>query len=277
MTARGRKAEVCRALATRQDRPAPPGDRRLTVVIPAFGEADRIAASVERVRRDLADHLEPQDLEVVVVDDGSDDGTAAAARTSSADHVLELPANRGKGGAVAAGVMVARGRTIAFTDADLAYAPVQIIRLLEAVEAGWDMVVGNRYHHETTTVVAARRLRDVGGRVINIATRLVLVGGHQDTQCGLKAFRSDVALLLFEHTTVAGFAFDIELLFLAERYGLSLTEVPVDVENSDSSTVRVAQDAIRLLIDLVRIRRNARQGRYELAPGELDQLSATGE
>lgn len=277
MSARRRKAEIRSALATRRDRPAPPGDRRLTVVIPAFGEADRIAESVERVRRELADHIQPHDLEIVVVDDGSDDGTAAAARTSSADQVLELPANRGKGGAVTAGVMVANGRTIAFTDADLAYAPVQILRLIEAVEAGWDVVVGNRHHHETTTVVAARRLRDAGGRVINAATRLVLVGGHADTQCGLKAFRSDVAQLLFEHTTIDGFAFDIELFYLAERYGLSLTEVPVDVENSDSSTVQVARDAVRLLVDLVRIRRNARQGRYSLAPGELDQLSAAGE
>ena len=272
-----RKAAIRRALATRQARPTPPGTRRLTVVIPAYGEAERIADSVERVRRELADHIEAHDLEIVVVDDGSDDGTAAAARRSSADQVIELPRNRGKGGAVAAGVAVANGRAVAFTDADLAYAPVQILRLLESVEAGWDMVVGSRHHHQTTTVVAARRLRDIGGRVINAATRLVLVGGHDDTQCGLKAFRSDVAALLFEHTTIDGFAFDIELFFLAERYGLSVTEVPVDVENSDSSTVRVAQDAVRLLADLVRIRRNDRQGRYEPAPGGLDRLTATGE
>ena len=272
-----RKANVRRALDTRQGRPTPPGDHRLTVVIPAFGEADRIVASVERVRQELADHLEPHELEIVVVDDGSDDGTAAAARRSSADQVLELPVNRGKGAAVAAGVAAANGRTIAFTDADLAYAPAQMLRLLEAVEGGWDMVVGNRHHHRTNTVVAARRLRDAGGRAINAATRLVLVGGHEDTQCGLKAFRSDVAALVFDHITVDGFAFDIELFFLAERYGLSVTEVPVDVENSDSSTVRVARDAVRLLADLVRIRRNAARGRYDLAPGELDQLSATGE
>ncbi|MEO6988235.1 MAG: glycosyltransferase [Aquihabitans sp.] len=274
---RTRSAEIRRSLATRRARPTPPGDRRLTVVIPAFREADRIAASVERVRRDLADSIEGHDLEIVVVDDGSDDGTADAARASTADQVLELPTNRGKGAAVAAGVAVANGRTIAFTDADLAYAPVQILRLLDAVESGWDVVVGSRHHHQTTTVVAARRLRDAGGRVINAATRLVLVGGHDDTQCGLKAFRSDVATVLFDHIITDGFAFDIELFFLAERYGLSLTEVPVDVENSDSSTVRVARDAVRLLVDLVRIRRGARRGVYDLVPGELDRLSAAGE
>lgn len=276
MTANHRD-EVRQALATRHARPTPPGDRRLTVVIPAFGEADRIAVSVERVRHELGAHVEPADLEIVVVDDGSTDGTAAAARASSADQVLALSANRGKGGAVAAGVAMANGRTIAFTDADLAYAPAQIWRLLEAVESGWDMVVGNRHHRETTTVVAARRLRDIGGRAINASTRLVLVGGHKDTQCGLKAFRSDVASLLFDQTTIDGFAFDIELFFLAERYGLSVAEVPVDVENSDSSTVRVARDALHLLADLGRIHRNASKGRYDLAPGVLDQLSATDE
>lgn len=276
MTAQ-RRVEVRENLATRRSRPTPPGDRRLTVVIPAFGEARRIASSVERVRRELADHMAAHDLEIVVVDDGSTDGTAAAARASSADQVLALAANRGKGGAVAAGVAMANGRAIAFTDADLAYAPAQIVRLLEAVEEGWDMVVGNRHHRDTTTVVAAPRLRDVGGRAINAATKLVLVGGHQDTQCGLKAFRSDVAALLFDRTTIDGFAFDIELFFLAERYGLSVAEVPVEVENSVSSTVRVARDAMHLLADLGRIRWNASQGRYDLEPGALDQRTTTGE
>ena len=137
----------------------------------------------------------------------------------------------------------------------------------------WDVVVGNRHHADTTTVVAPTPLRAAGHRVINAATRAVLAGGYGDTQCGLKAFRSDVAGVLFGHASVDGFAFDIELLVMVERYGFSLTEVPVEVENSELSTVKVARDSARLLVDLARLRLRVRRGAYDLAPGELDALA----
>ena len=171
-----------------------------------------------------------------------------------------------------AGVLASRGRAVAFTDADLAYAPAQIARLLHEVEAGCDVVVGNRYHPDTTTVVPPGRLREVGSRAINLATRSVLVGRFDDTQCGLKAFRSDAARLLFGHGLIDGFAFDVELLHLMERYGLSYREVPVEVENSPVSTVHVVADAARLLADLARIRRASKQGRYDLTLDEQRSL-----
>ena len=177
-----------------------------------------------------------------------------------------MPANRGKGGAVRAGMLAARGRTIAFTDADLAYSPDQILNLLVEVERGWDMVVGSRRHTGTTTLVKARRLREIGGRVINVLTTTLLLGQYRDTQCGLKAFRSDCARLLFGQTRIDGFAFDIELFHLVERYELSVLEVPVRVENSERSTVKVARDAIRLTRDLIRVRRWAKQGVYAEYP-----------
>jgi glycosyltransferase involved in cell wall biosynthesis len=242
-------------------------------VIPAFREAERIGSSVGRIRSELGPLVGADQLEIVVVDDGSGDGTAEEARRAGADQVLVQPENRGKGAAVRAGMMAATGRTRAFTDADLAYAPAQVARLLHAVEDGWDVVVGNRHHVDTTTVVEARWLREAGHRVINGATRAVLAGGHQDTQCGLKAFRSDVAGLVFGRSRVDGFAFDVELFMLAERYGLSLTEVPVEVENSDLSTVKVARDSVRLVIDLGRIRLAMASGAYDLAPGELERLA----
>ena len=272
MSRRSRTELVRRQLATRHDRPAAPGSVRLTVVLPAFGEAERIGSTVERVRRELGPLVGAGELEVVVVDDGSTDGTAAAARAAGADRVLAQTTNRGKGAAVRAGVLVAKGRTVAFTDADLAYAPAQLANLLGEVEDGWDVVVGSRHHDETTTVVRARWLREAGGRAINACTRLVLRGHHRDTQCGLKAFRSDVARVLFTHSHVDGFAFDVELYLLAERYGFSLTEVPVEVENSERSTVHVARDALRMLVDLARIRRLAGRGAYDLRPGELRAL-----
>jgi dolichyl-phosphate beta-glucosyltransferase len=258
---RDRRAQVQATLARRRDLPPAPGDVRLSVVVPAYRE-ERIGTTVTRLRKELIDIDEAGGLEIVVVDDGSGDGTAEAAESAGADVVIGQPTNRGKGAAVRAGMLAARGRTVAFTDADLSYAPDQVLRLLHEVEQGWDIVVGSRQHQETTTLVRAGTLRQVGGRVINRCTRLVLLADHEDTQCGIKAFRSDVARLVFGQSRVDGFAFDVEILHLAERLGLSVVEVPVVVENSDRSTVRVVRDALRLLQDLVRIRRWARAGVY---------------
>jgi dolichyl-phosphate beta-glucosyltransferase len=250
-------------------RPAPPGDVRLSVIVPAYREADRIAGSIAAIRDALAPVALDGGLEIVVVDDGSDDDTATVATRAGADRVVRQDVNRGKGAAVRAGMLAARGRAVAFTDADLAYAPEQILALLDGVEAGWDVVVGSRQHVDTRTVVRAGRLREVGGRVINVLTGIALLGRYRDTQCGLKAMRSDVARLVFGHALVDGFAFDVEVFALVERYRLTLLEVPVEVVNSSRSTVNVARDAGRLVRDLFRIRRSARLGRYEVDPGEL--------
>ncbi len=261
-----------RVMRREQDEPArrstPPGEHRLTVVVPAFREQGRIGTTVRRLREELAE-VAPEGLEIVVVDDGSGDSTAEEAEAAGADQVVVLPANRGKGAAVRAGMLAARGRTVAFTDADLAYAPHQILALLERIEAGYDVVVGNRRHVATRTLVRARRVREIGGRAINLATHALLLGQYRDTQCGLKAFRSDVATSVFSLTRVDGFAFDVEVFHLVERLRLSLAEIPVSVENSERSTVKVVRDGVRLLVDLVRVRWWSRSGTYALTGREL--------
>jgi putative flippase GtrA len=248
------------------DRPPAPGDVRLSVVVPAFGEETRIEETVAALRDALTPVAVAGGVEVIVVDDGSTDATARAAESAGADQVIRFSHNRGKGAAVRAGVLAAHGRTVVFTDADLSYAPDQIIALLEQVEAGWDVVVGSRRHTDTTTLVRAGRLRELGGRAINLLTHAVLLGQYRDTQCGLKAFRSDVARLLFSQSRVDGFAFDVELFHLAERHRLSLTEVPVRVANSSRSTVRVVRHAAELVRDLFRVRRWGREGVYDADP-----------
>lgn len=170
--------------------------------------------------------------------------------------------NRGKGAAVRTGVLAATGDTVAFTDADLSYAPEQLGGLLEIVESGFDVVVGSRKHEMTRTLVQAGRLREIGGRVINWLTHAVLLGNYRDTQCGLKAFRADAARVIFERSKIDGFAFDVEVFVIAERNGLKLAEVPVTVVNTTRSTVRVARDALLLVRDLFRIRRWLRRGVY---------------
>jgi dolichyl-phosphate beta-glucosyltransferase len=235
------------------------------VVVPAYGEAGRVGSTVARLRAALASLGD--DLEVLVVDDGSPDATAEEAAAAGA-RVLRLPENRGKGAAVRAGVLAARGRSVVFTDADLAYPPEQVTAVLRQLEDGWDVVVGSRRHPSSADAARASALRVVSGRLFNLLTATVLLGQYRDTQCGLKGFRSDVGRLLFSHSRLERFAFDVEVLHLVERYRLSLTEVPVVLVKAPGSTVRVGLDALRMVRDLFRVRRWAGLGAYDLAAGE---------
>jgi putative flippase GtrA len=267
---------LTRARRVRVSRPPAPGDCRLSVVVPAYNESDRIGETVRQLRDGLDPVAEAGGLEIVVVDDGSHDATADAALAAGAAQVVVQPVNRGKGAAVRAGVLAARGRTIVFTDADLAYGPDQVAKVARAVdEDGWDVAIGDRRHPGAQTLIAPSRMRAWGSRAINWLCYAVLLGNHRDTQSGLKAFRSDVARFLFGRTRVDGFAFDIEVLHLVERHEFSLTEVPVAVSHSTRSTVRVARDAVRLVVDLFRIRQRSAEGAYE-ARGDLPPtLSST--
>jgi dolichyl-phosphate beta-glucosyltransferase len=256
-------------LTHRVERPEPPGEFRLTVVVPAYQEGDRIAETVRRLRKELDEVAQSGGLEIVVVDDGSNDLTALEAEAAGADQVIRHAVNQGKGAAVRSGMLVGRGRTLAFTDADLSYAPDHLLDLMAQVEAGWDAVVGSRRHDDTTTLVQARRVREIGGRAINLLTRVVLLGRYRDTQCGLKAFRSDMGHLVFRHSHVDGFAFDVEIFHLIEAYQLSLAEIPVRVQNSSRSTVNVGRDAALTVRDVFAVRRDSARGRYDLEPGEV--------
>jgi len=261
--------DVRRGLAARPTREAAPGAVRLSVVIPAFEEEGRIAAAVAGVREALAGVEEDGGLEIVVVDDGSRDRTAEVAASAGAT-VVRLPANRGKGAAVRAGVLASAGRCVAFTDADLAYPPGSLLELLAAIEGGSDVAVGNRMHPASRVDGAPSALRTVSGRLFNLLTATVLLGQHHDTQCGLKAFRSDAARQIFSRTLLDGFAFDVEVLHLVERDRLSLAEVPVTLVATSGSTVRVAVDAARMVRDLFRVRRWAGRGRYDRSSHEPD-------
>ncbi|MEM9201900.1 MAG: glycosyltransferase [Actinomycetota bacterium] len=243
-------------------RPPAPGDRRLSIVVPAYREAERIGSTIREIRSQLAELDRANDLEVVVVDDGSRDGTAAAATAAGAHQVVVQPENRGKGAAVRAGVAAASGRTVAFTDADLAYAPRQLLSFLAAIESGYDVAIGNRHHEDAETLVGTSALRSFGSRGVNMATNLLLLGNYRDTQSGCKAFRSDAARWVVAPGRIDGFAFDIEVLHLVERYGLTMIELPVEVVNSDTSTVRAFRDGIGVVVDILRIRRAARRGHY---------------
>lgn len=255
-------------------RPAPAGPLRLSVVVPAYREAERIAETVQTLHDHLGTLLAPEDFEIIVVDDGSGDGTATVAAATGLARGEVLEKNLGKGGAVRHGMRVATGRSRVFLDADLAYGPDEVIRLMSELEQGWDVVVGSRRDSRLVTQTSAGLLRDVGGRLVNLATHVLLLGRYRDTQAGIKGFRGDVADLIFAKTQLNGFSFDIEIFHLVERWRLTLKEIPMTVAETDSSTVNLVRDTMQLLADIGRIRRWSARGAYT-DPEALNRLPAS--
>lgn len=252
-------------------RPPSSDPLRLSVVVPAYRESARIAETISALHTHLSRLIDPDDFEIVVVDDGSGDGTSDIANDSGLARGILLPENRGKGAAVRSGMLQANGRSRVFLDADLAYGPEEVIRVMSQLERGWDVVVGSRRDSRLVTHTSAGLLRDVGGRLVNLATHVLLLGRYRDTQAGIKGFRGDVADLIFTKSKLNGFSFDIEIFHLVERWRLTLREVPMTVAETDSSTVNLIADTARLLTDIGRIRRWSARGVYH-DPEALNRL-----
>lgn len=245
------------ALARREKTAAPAS---LSVVVPAYRAADLVGDAVRRIRAATSDLGA---VEIVVVDDGSADQTAGAATAAGADLVVTHEANRGKGAAVRTGMLAASGTYRIFTDVDLAYDPAQIALLVEALHAGADVVIGNRAHprsHDPQSKFAGRAM---GSRLFNAVTKRALVPGVADTQCGLKGFTGEAAEELFGAARLDGFAFDVEILWLAQASQMRVADVPVSLERATASTVSALRDATLMLRDVMRVRRWAAKGRYE--------------
>ena len=236
---------------------------RLSVVLPAYNAEAEVADSVRRLGEALEEVVADGGLEIIVADDGSSDGTVAAAIAAGAT-VVELVQNQGKGGAVRAGMLAATGRSRIFTDVDLAYPPYQLLSMLETLEAGADIVVGSRRHRDTEAVYSGTKLRELGSLGFNLFTHVVLLGQYRDTQSGIKGFRGRAADLIFAKTVVNGFAFDVEVLHLVERYRLGLREIPVVLDNVDETTVRFAADTVKMIREVFAVRRRGARGFYDL-------------
>ena len=234
----------------------------LSVVIPAFNESSRIVATLDDLARYLGGR--EYDSEVLVVDDGSLDDTADLVRRWAADRsdtfVVRIP-HAGKGWAVRAGMLAARGSYRFMCDADLAMPVHWIGEFVERMEAGLDLVIGSR------EAAGARRFdepvyRHLMGRVFNSVVRLLAVSGFQDTQCGFKCFRAAAAEELFRLQRTKGMGFDVEILFLAVKRGYSIEEMPIDWYHQAVSKVRPGADTVDMLKDTIAIRMRDVTGRY---------------
>jgi len=221
----------------------------LSVVVPAYNEARRLEDSLPP----LLDLVTDAQAELIVVDDGSEDGTSAVAAAHLAGvpraKLLRLALNSGKGAAVRAGVAHARGRSIVFMDADLATDLRDLPALLDALDTA-DLAIGSRVI-PGATVEGSTSARERMGRQFNRVARLVTGIDVRDTQCGFKAFRAPVAQLLFHLGVVDGFAFDVEILALARRMGYRIAEVPVHWRAVAGRRVDVMRDPARMLRDVL--------------------------
>jgi len=238
----------------------------LSIVIPAYNEESRIALTV----RDIVSYCRTRGraFELILVDDGSRDGTTLVGRLLSREfpelRLIRLAANHGKGYAVRTGVVNAVGRTILFTDADGATPISEIERLERALDSGADVAVGSRALRAEGVRVHAKVYRHLIGRTFHFLVEWLADGGVKDTQCGFKLFRSPVAQDLFSRMRMNGFSFDVEVLVMARRRGYRVAEVPVNWTHQPGSKVRLTLDSVRMAADLVRIRAHCLSGEYEI-------------
>jgi dolichyl-phosphate beta-glucosyltransferase len=223
----------------------------VSVVIPAYNEVRRLPPTLDRVRAFLEAWGRP--WEIVVVDDGSQDGTADRAAEVPGVVVERTSVNRGKGHAVRTGMLMARGQRRLMTDADLSTPMEDLPRLMSRLDEGYGVAIGSRALAGSRVEIHQPWFRENLGRVFNLWVRLVALPGLHDTQCGFKLFTAEAAEDAFRHSRLDGFSFDVEALYLARRAGHRIAEVPVTWRN-DTATRVTALSGGRAFLDLLRIR-----------------------
>ena len=231
------------------------GTSELSIVIPAFNEEKRIAATLETLRGYLA--RQNYESEIIVVDDGSKDRTVETARMKlegCRHRVLPVAVNTGKGNAVREGMLAAEGRYVLFTDADLSTPIEEVERFLRYLKEGNDVVIGSRALDRSKIEVRQNFSRELMGKVFNLIARMLVFREVRDSQCGFKAFTREAARDLFGRQKTKGFSFDAEILYLAQKKGYRIREEPVIWRNSEQSKVRILSDPLLMLRDLLVIR-----------------------
>jgi glycosyltransferase involved in cell wall biosynthesis len=247
---------------------------KLSIVVPAFNEAARLAQTLQRINEYLSERRE--ESEVIVVDDGSTDDTSAVAENIAREspdvaiRVVRYPENRGKGHAVRLGLLQARANIGLFSDADLSTPITEAPKLIDPIRSGeCDLTFGSRALDRRLIGVHQPWRREQGGRVFNLIVRLATALPFWDTQCGFKAFRMSVCRPLIEAAQIDRFGFDVELIYLAHLAQLSLREVPVRWDHTAGGPLdasgNYARDSLKMINEVRRIRAAADAGDYSEA------------
>ena len=235
----------------------------LSIVVPSYNEEGRLPGTLERI----ANYIKTQrpNTEVIVVDDGSTDGTARMAEDFRGRignlRVIPNGVNRGKGFSVKIGSLAALGDVVLFTDADLS-APIEEAEKLLAALKNCDVAIGSRAMNRKLIEAHQSAFREFAGILFNKIVRIILRLPFVDTQCGFKAFRRERCSIIFEQQTIERFGFDPELLYLARHHGLTTVEVPVRWAHSPATKVSMFRDSLQMFADVFVIRWNGLRGRY---------------
>jgi glycosyltransferase involved in cell wall biosynthesis len=241
-----------------------PAEYQLSIIIPSFNEELRLPTTLEKIAAFI--RTESLHTEVIVVDDGSTDRTAAVAQSFTSQiptlRVLSNGLNRGKGFSVRHGSLAAHGDIILFTDADLSAPIEEAAKLLSALHT-YDVAIGSRAMDRGLIEVHESPFREVAGIIFNKIVRIILRLPFVDTQCGFKAFRQERCRIIFEQQTIERFGFDPELLYLARHHGLSIVEVPVRWAHSPATKINMLRDSVQMFLDVFIIGWNALRGRYK--------------
>ena len=228
-----------------------------SVVIPAYNEAERLKKHIPAIQKYLAGRR----FEIIVVNDGSRDGTAEIAQSFADVRLIDLNPNRGKGGAVKAGMLAARGLVVLFTDADQSTPISEVDKLLAKLTAGYDLAIGSPAMPGAGVKEPQAWYRMLAGKLFGVGTRLFCIRGIHDTQCGFKAMTRAVAQAVFPQVTSNTAIFDIEMLVVATRAGYRVAEVPVQwVHDPDTRIPYNFQRALKIWAELFRINRAQRIG-----------------
>ncbi len=241
---------------------------RYSIIIPAYNESRRIEPTLERVLAYVSD--QELDTEIIIVNDGSRDNTADIvrrhARQNPSLRLIENPGNRGKGYSVRSGMLHAQGEIMLFSDADLSSPIEESTKLFAAIVSGADVAIGSRWVKPELQTQPQSLHRQLFGRIFNLALRFVLGLRFKDTQCGFKAFSRRAVNSIFPSQKIERWGFDPEVIFLAEKQGLKVAEVPVRWAHEKGGSIHPVRDGLRMLLDVLKVRWNWSTGKYPARP-----------
>jgi dolichyl-phosphate beta-glucosyltransferase len=240
-------------------------ETQISVVVPCFNEGKTIYQNLKKINEYLSARF--KSFEIIAVNDGSRDNTSEELQRAKKDfavHVVDNKENAGKGKAVKDGVLVSAHEIVMFLDADLGIPIDQLEKFIPEIKNGSDLVIASRFVPGLVVKRPVLWYRSIMEKVFRIL-RMIIINNYsvQDTQCGFKVFKREVAMNIFPLTKVKRFAFDAEIIYISKKFGYRIKELPIVLQNPTTSSIRIVRDSTNMIVDLVKIRANAFQGKYK--------------
>ena len=227
--------------------------QKISIIIPAYNEESRIVSSLVSAWIYMSER--GYDFEIIVVDDGSKDKTVELVKQFGKAKLIKQPKNMGKGAAVRTGMLSSTGDIKIFTDADFSTPIYEIQKILQKMNGSADICIGSRAIDNSMIKKHQPFYREFMGKFFNKIVQFLLFKGIKDTQCGFKGFKKAAAEKIFNQAKINGFSFDVEILFLANKFAMKIEQVPVEWYNDNRSKVNPVKDSIAMIIELLKIKK----------------------